>query len=108
VESNIRTKYGGLLYFMAKRKVKVDPNEPLEIPMENLDLFVVRVLEALEESKDPYAIASVKNIKITPASNELFLFVGVTAKQTKTEALFAWTSAVNSSKVSWPDETEAD
>ncbi len=93
---------------MTKRKIKADSNEPLEIPIENLDFFVIRVIESLKEAKDPGAIASVKNILITPANRELFLFVGITAKQTETEALFAWTEAVNSLKVSWPDETDAD
>ena len=93
---------------MTKKKVKSVSTEPLEIPIENLDFFVVKVLEALEESKDPYAVAFVKNTIITPASRELFLFVGVTPKQSEKNALFTWTSAVNSSKVSWPNETETD
>lgn len=92
---------------MRKTKSKLSDG-PVEIPMETIDSFVVKVLEALEETKDPYAVAIVKNVKITPATNELFLFVGLTAKQTETNALFAWTSAVNSSKVSWPSETESE
>ena len=91
---------------MAKKKIKTDLSEPLEIPMDKLDFFVVKVIDALKEAKDPYAVAFVKHTLVTPILQEMFLFVGITAKQSESDALFAWTEAVKSSKVSWPSETE--
>lgn len=91
---------------MVKKKTKLGPNEPIEIPMDNLDLFVVQVIEALKDTKDPYAVAFTKNTVVNSAMQELFLFVGITVKQAESSALFAWTDAVKSSKVSWPNETE--
>ena len=91
---------------MAKKKIKTDLSEPLEIPMDKLDFFVVKVIDSLKGAKDPYAVAYVKNIMVTPVLQEMFLFVGITTKQSESDALFAWTEAVKSSKVSWPSETE--
>lgn len=66
------------------------------VPMEDLDSFVVIVIEVLKDTKDPFAIAKVKDILLTPPLKELLLFVGITAKQSNNSVLFAWTESVKS------------
>ncbi|MCI4435778.1 MAG: hypothetical protein JHC33_03060 [Ignisphaera sp.] len=74
---------------------------------EQLDGFVMSMIEALKEAEDFYAVAEVENLLITPALTELLLFVGITSKQSGTRALFAWTGAVNSTG-GMDDQKEAD
>ena len=61
---------------------------------ELLDSFVLSMIEALKEADDPYAVAEVEHLLITPPLEELLLFVGISSKQSGTRALFAWTEAI--------------
>jgi hypothetical protein len=65
-----------------------------KIPAEELDTFVVSVIEALKDAKDKFAVAKIKNLTITDDMRELFLFVGISSKQVENAALFAWTETV--------------
>ena len=86
-----------------KQKVSCVPVAP-----ENLDKFVMDMIEALKEAEDAYAVAEVDRLLITPALTELMLFVGITCKQSGTRALFAWTEAINSTGGSLNDPKEAE
>jgi len=64
---------------------------------EYLDGFVVSLLEALKGAGDPHAVAEVKGLLLSTALKELLLFVGISAKQSGTSALFGWTEHINKS-----------
>ena len=66
------------------------------IAPELLDDFVLDMIEALKGAGDFYAVADVDNLLLTPALEELLLFVGITSRQSGNRTLFAWTEAVKS------------
>jgi hypothetical protein len=79
-----------------RTKVKIRDTEDFgPVQEEYLDGFVVSLLEALKSAEDPYAVAEVKGLLISTALEELLLFVGISAKQSGTSALFGWTEHIN-------------
>lgn len=89
-----------------KGKKKLSSTAP--VPLEGLDDFVMAMIEALKGAEDPYAVAEVENLMITPELEELMRFVGIATKQSGTRALFAWTDAVNNSPGGLDNEKETD
>jgi len=73
------------------------------VELEQMDEFVVALITALRDSGDPLAVAEIKKLLITPALEELLRFVGITAKQSGTTALFTWTEAISTGDL---DETD--
>ena len=80
----------------AGKVVKRTVLEPAIIDPEVLDGFVVAVIEALKQAKDHYAVAEVQNVIVNNELQALLNFVGIEVKQSGNAALFAWTTAVNS------------
>ena len=58
-----------------KGKKKLSSTAP--VPLEGLDDFVMAMIEALKGAEDPYAVAEVENLMITPELEELMRFVGI-------------------------------
>ena len=67
--------------------------EASALTLEELDEFVIALLEALKGVDDTMAVAEVKSILITNELRELLLFVGISSKQIGRDAIFTWTEA---------------
>ena len=76
------------------KQEKAEESKATALTLEQLDEFVVSLLEALKDINDPAAVAEVKDIILTNELIELLLFVGITSKQVGDIAIFTWTDAI--------------
>ena len=76
--------------------MNIDKEEPkaVALTLEQLDGFVVDLIEALKTIDDTFAVAEVSGVLLTTELKELLLFVGITSKQTKESIIFTWTETL--------------